>query len=275
MPNAIFGSPKAARHDVIVNGDSGTSLLPGTLEALVRTLVASPDCGAVWAPYSVSEGSSIGTRLTRVAWTATTMNFLVVGAVHQAFKQKPMLAGGLFAARREAVAQIGGFAEADGYLTEDYEIGRRITANGWLVKPSRVPVVRHMGELTFGQFFQRQLRWNTILWRLRDPLRAPYPLTMCGLAVAPITCAAASLAFPERLGEYGSALAALYLTRGLYALLLRFLTTGARPQLETLLLLPLLDAVFLVTWARGPFVRTIMWRDTKLRVGREGKVTLA
>ncbi len=264
----------AASHDVIVNGDSGTRLKPGTLQALVRGLVASPRRGAVWAPYTVSDGDAFGTRMTRIAWTATTMNFVVLSALRSATRQKPILAGGLFAARREAVAQIDGFAECDGYLTEDYEIGRRIHANGWEVTPSSVPVERHLGEIAFGDFFARQQRWNTILWRLKDPLRHPYPLTMCGLVLAPVTGLAASLAFPERATEYGAALLALYGVRWIYALLLGFATTG-RARLETLLLLPLVDAVFFLTWVRGPFIRTIRWRETTLRVGPDGKVTLA
>jgi len=262
----------AASHDLIASGDSGTRLRPGVLEALVAALLASDERGAAWAPYSVGEATTFGGRMTRVAWTGTTMNFLVIEALHRAFGQRPLLAGGLFVARRDAIEQIDGFAAADGFLTEDYEVGRRIDANGWEVVPSPVPVERHLGPMPFAEFFGRQQRWNTIVWKLKDPLRIPYPLTMCGLAIAPVTCVLASLAFPARIPEYAIALGALYAVRGLYGLLLNGLTAG-RIRLETLLLLPLVDAVFLLTWARGPFIRTVQWRDVLLRVESGGRVT--
>jgi|GEM_PF-3492863 len=264
----------ACSHDVIVNGDSGTRLAPGVLDALVRTLLADPGRGAAWAPYTVSDARSLGARLTRVAWTATTMNFLVVDSMHRFLRsERPLLAGGLFAARRSAIDQLDGFAQCDGFLTEDLEVGRRISASGMAVVRSPVPVQRHLGGLTLGGFYRRQLRWNTILWRFRDPLRIPYPLVMCGLAIAPFTCAAACLAFPGRVREYLSALAALYVVRWVYSLFLSVVASGGQPRLETLLLLPWVDAVMLETWVRGAFVRTITWRGRSLRVERGGRVT--
>ena len=262
----------AARHDVIVNGDSGTRLEAETLVALVRTLLADPQRGGAWASYTVEGGDSLGVRLTRAAWTATTNSFFVIDALHRVIGKPPLLAGGLFAARRAAVEQLDGFAALDGLLTEDLDVGRRMHAVGWAVEVSPVPVVRYLPELSWSGFVARQQRWNVILWRFREPLRWPYPLTMCGLAIAPVTAVFASLAFPERTGEYVTALGALYVARALYALVLTGLA-GRRLRLDVLALLPILDAVFLVTWLRGPFIRHIAWRDTRLRVGRAGRVT--
>lgn len=263
----------AATHDIIVNGDSGTRIRHDTLTTLVRTLVEDENTGAVWAPYVVTEASSFGARLTRVAWTATTMNLSVVDGVNRIVGNRPLLAGGLFATRRGTVEQFGGFASCDGFLTEDIEVGRRVYANGWEVVRSSAPVERYLGDLSVAGFYGRQLRWNTILWRFRDPLVLPYPLTMCGLFLAPFTFVAASLAFPERLAEYALALGALFLVRWLYALFLSVVICGDRPRLDTLLLLPVVDAVMFLTWLRAPFVRTIRWRGTTLRLQRGGRVT--
>ncbi|MCO4768616.1 MAG: glycosyltransferase [Deltaproteobacteria bacterium] len=263
----------AASHAIVVNGDSGTRLTDDTLPALVRALVRDAKRGAVWAPYTVAEGSSLGARLTRVAWTATSTNFLVIEGTNRILGLRSMLAGGLFAARKEALDQLDGLRECDGYLTEDMEVGARIQANGWTVGPSPEPVIRYLEGLDFDGFFARQLRWNTIIWRFRNLLVYPYPLTMCGLAIAPSTFVAASLAFPDRVVEYALALAALFLVRSLYALVLSSIVNRRLAPLDTVVLLPLVDLVYLITWIRGPFVKTIRWRDTVLRVGPGGKVT--
>jgi ceramide glucosyltransferase len=261
-----------ARHDVIINGDSGTRVGPGALRALVATLLRSDQVGAAWAPYAVAESAGLGARLTRVAWTATTMNFLVVDGMNRVSGLRPMLAGGLFAARREVIEELDGFAACDGFLTEDLEVGRRIHGLGWRVERAAEPVVRYLGDLDLAGFVRRQQRWNTILWTFRDPLFIPYPLTMCGLAVAPWTCLAASLAFPERTVEYVSALAALYVVRLAYALFLSASVPGGGVRLDTVTLLPLVDAIFLATWLRAPFVRTLRWRDVTLRIEPGGRV---
>ena len=246
-------------------------LEPVVLRTL-QPLVADPQRGGAWASYTVEGGDRLGVRLTRAAWTATTNSFFVIDALHRVIGRPPLLAGGLFAARRAAVEQLDGFAALDGLLTEDLDVGRRMHAVGWAVEVSPVPVVRYLPELSWSGFVARQQRWNVILWRFKEPLRWPYPLTMCGLAIAPVTAVLASLAFPERTGEYVTALGALYVARTLYALVLTGLA-GRRLRLDVLALLPILDAVFLVTWLRGPFIRHIAWRDTRLRVGRAGRVT--
>ena len=262
----------AAEHDVVINGDSGTRVGNQTLEVLVRTLLGAERRGAVWAPYLVEGVDTLGARLTRLAWTSTFMNFLVLEGMRRLTGQKSMLAGGLFAARKVALLELDGLKSCDGYLTEDLEVGYRMQTNGWEVGPSPEPVVRHMRGAAFSEFFARQLRWNTIIWRFGDPLVLPYPLVMTGLALAPWTFVAASMAFPERVEEYGLALAALYGVRLSYAVSVGAITTR-RIRLGELPLLPLVDAVFLITYLRAPFVRTIRWRDTTLRVGARGKVT--
>lgn len=264
----------AAAHDVVVNADSGTRVGPRTLGVLVGTLLGAERRGAVWAPYDVTTGGSLGARLTRVAWTATTMNFLVLEGVYRALRAPVMLAGGLFAARRQALEELDGLRDCDGYLTEDMEVGFRLQANGWEVVPSREPVTRHLADLPVSGFVARQLRWNTIIWSFRNPFRWPYPLAMCGLAVAPFSFVFASLAFPERTGEYALALGALYVVRVLYGVVVSWLG-GSRPTLDIALLMPFVDAVFLATWLRAPFVRTIRWRDVELAVRPGGKVTPA
>jgi len=261
----------AASHDVIVNADSGTRVGPSALTVLVGTLLAKEKRGAVWAPYDVTSGGSLGARLTRVAWTATSMNFLVLEGMYRSLRVKGMLAGGLFAARREALDELDGLRTCDGYLTEDMEVGYQLQANGWEVAPAREPVLRHLPDLPVEGFVARQLRWNKIIWSFRNLMVPPYPLVMCGLAIAPLTFVMASLAFPERTVEYGLALGALYVARVLYGVAVAALT-GSRPTWDIPLLLPVVDAVFLTTWFRAPFVRTIRWRDAELAVLPGGKV---
>jgi ceramide glucosyltransferase len=258
-----------AVHDVIVNTDSGTRAVPGLLPALVGTLLADPRRGASYAAYTASGDGAIGERLSRLAWTATGMDFRVVDAIGAAVRRAPVLVGGCFAVRRQVADQLDGFLAGDRHITEDIELGRRIADAGWDVVPCPLRVVRHMEGATIREFVDRQLRWNVTVWRFKDSLRFPYPLVMGGLAAAPFTFLLAASAFPERRVEYALGTIGLFVGRFAFGL---FAARRAGLRASDLALLPLVDAILLATWAWAPFVRTIAWRGVRLRVGESGRV---
>lgn len=262
-----------AEHAVVINSDSGTRLQGDTLEELVRTLLGDPRRGAAWASYSVLEARSLGARLTRLAWTGTSMCFFVIDAARGLMGKVGLSAAGLVAFRAEALVAIDGFAGGEGFITEDLEIGRLIGEQGWTLAASPAPVIRHLPDEPLSGFWRRQLRWNVALWAFKLDARWPYPLVMGGMALVPFTWAAACLVFPERAAEYSALAAALIATRWLWAVVLAR-PSRVRASLDILWLMPLLDALLLATWAKAPFVRRVTWRGRVLRLTRGARVVV-
>ncbi len=262
-----------AEHAVVINSDSGTRLQEDTLEELVRALLGDPRRGAAWASYSVVEARSLGARLTRLAWTGTSMCFFVVDAVRGLVGKVGLSAAGLVAFRAEALVAIGGFEGGEGFVTEDLEIGRLIAEEGWTLAASAAPVVRHMPDLPFSGFWQRQLRWNVVLWAFKIHARLPYPLVMGGLALVPFTYPLACLAFPARTVEYSLLTGSLIVVRWLWALVLSRVSR-VRLGFDIFWLLPVVDAVLLATWAKAAFVRRVTWRGRVLRLTDGARVVV-
>lgn len=256
--------------EVAVISDSGTLLADDTLPGVVGTLMAEPRRGIAWAPYAVA-GRGFGARLTRAIWTAGAASTSVLDAERALYGRARLPAGGLLAIRRDVLGVAGGFEQLADHIADDFALGRAVGAAGFAVVPTRRPIVRDLGDSSFGSAWRRQLRWAVALWASRNPALPIYPLFAGGLALAPFTAVLAIAAFPDRALEYGAALGGLVVARGLLGVHLRHRILG-RPASWDLLLLPLGDAVLLAAWAAAPFVRTLGWRGRRVAVGRDGRL---
>lgn len=262
---------EAARHELIVSGDSGTRLCGDELLAVVRTLEAEPRRGIAWAPSTTQGCGTLGARLSHLAISASTLNFHVIAALHRVLG-RTFLAGALFAARREALRDIGDFRALEGLLAEDLDMGHRMELAGWQVAVSPVPVVQHVGATTVGEFYGRILRWCVIMWQYREPLRVHYPMVMCSLALAPIALLGAVWAYPEKLFEYLILLAVLLVVRWCYAAIL-LVAVNRRPfSLDLLWGEPVLEVVMIVAYVHSLFVRRVRWRGRRLRLRGGGRI---
>jgi cellulose synthase/poly-beta-1,6-N-acetylglucosamine synthase-like glycosyltransferase len=263
---------RASRHAVVVNGDSGTRV-PGTaLADLVRTLLADPRRGASWAPYLCDGEPSLGVRLTRMSWHATPLSLPVLGPLWDAVGAGPLLAGGLFALRREVAEGLDGFAVADGYVTEDLILGQRIGKLGWKIAASPTPLLRWLGKQSTRQVWDRQVRWSVGMWNHNWFAMLGVPLVMGGLALLPFTWAAAVAAFPGRALEYG-ALGGLFVSMRMAFAIWVLTRRNRQPLSWELLLMPLVDAVYVGAWAVAPFRRRMQWRGTALELRAGGQAT--
>ena len=79
--------------------------------------------------------------------------------------------GSTLAFRRRDLEAIGGFEAFVDYLADDYEIGRRIAAQGLKVELSDVVVETYLPAYTLRQFVDHQLRWGRTV---RDSRRWGY-----------------------------------------------------------------------------------------------------
>jgi len=266
---------QAARHDVIVSGDSATRLEDTTLTVLIATLLANPRTGLAWAPYTADGEGGLGSRLTRLALSASSLNFFVVSLLHRLLRRSAFSAGGLFAIRREALDALGGFDPYSSVLAEDIHMARHLEARDWRVAVSPMPVVQHPGRASLGVFYRRMVRWTFIMWRYKDPLRIHVPMVLCTLPLSLITLPLASLGYPDHALRFAVLTAALWVARWVYGLVLMTSVGRRAPTLDVFWGTPLLEGILLIAYFRSLFMRTVRWRSQRLAVEDGGEMTPA
>lgn len=266
---------EAARHSVIVSGDSATRLEDTTLPELVATLLAHPRTGLSWAPYTADGEGGLGSRLTRLALSASSLNFFIVALLHRLLRRGAFSAGGLFAIRREALDEVGGFAPFASVLAEDIHLARHLDEQGWQVAISPMPVVQHPGRASLAVFYRRMVRWTFIMWRYKDPLRIHVPMVLCTLPLSLITLPLASLGYPDHALRFAVLTAALWVSRWVYGLVLLTSVGRRAPTADVLWGTPLMELILLVAYFRSLFMRTVRWRSQRLAVEEGGEMTPA
>ncbi len=261
-----------ALHPVVVSGDSGTRLEATTLVELVSTLVAQPRRGLAWAPYTGDGVGGLGARLTRLAFSASSLNFFVIAVLHRVMRLGVFSAGGLFAVRRDALDEVGGFRAYADVLAEDIHLARHLEDAGWGVAISPVPVVQHPGRATLGDFYRRLVRWTFIMWRYRDPLRIHVPMVLCALPLSLVTWPLATLAYPEQALQFGLLTLGLWLARIGYGYAVLGVLSRRPLTADLVWGTPLMEAVLMLAYVRSFFMRTVRWRDQDLAVQKGGKM---
>ena len=263
---------RQARHRILVSGDSGTRLEEETLPSLVATLLAGPRRGLVWAPYTADRSGGLGSRLTRLVFSASSINFLVIGLLHRILRRPPFAAGGLFAVRREALDALGGFLSYTDQLAEDLDMARHLVEGGWEIAVSPWPVVQHPGHTSFAGFYRRMVRWAFIMWRYRDPLRIHFPLVVCALPLSLVTLPLAAVLYPDQALQFVLLTVGLWTARWVLGAVLLTAVSHRRLTADLLWGTPLVEMVLLVAYVRAAFMRSVRWRDQDLEVEEGGRM---
>jgi ceramide glucosyltransferase len=144
-----------ARYDVLVISDADIRVTPDYLRSVVAPF-RDPGVGAVTCLYRGIAGETLGSELEALgnssdfdpgvlaAWQLGSVNFTL---------------GATMATTKERLAEIGGFAEMADHFTDDFELGNRLSARGYRIKFSRVPVDTVYSELSLRESFRHQVRW--------------------------------------------------------------------------------------------------------------------
>ena len=156
------------------------------------------------------------------------------------------------------------------YLADDYEVGRRIAAQGLKVELSDVVVETYLPSYTLRQFVDHQLRWGRTV---RDSRRWGY----LGLVVTfgiPWALLALSLSLLLGCGVLATSvlLIAVACLRVAVALLVGRSVLRDRQVLPLLALLPLRDLVALVVWIASLSGHKVIWRGDSFTL-KNGRLT--
>jgi ceramide glucosyltransferase len=168
--------------------------------------------------------------------------------------------GATMATTRDRLRDIGGFEALASYCAEDFQLGHRIAALGYVVELAPYVVSSECAAPTLRGYFLHQLRW-AISTRHSRPWGYAGLLFTQGLPWA----VAATVAVPTAAvaaGYFGA-----YLTlRLVMAWSVATWALGDVPVVRKWWLLPIRDALAFVVWLAGLFLNRIHWRGREFLV---------
>ncbi len=261
-PNAkVFSLDRmlaAARYELIVMADSDVRVTPDMLATLAAEF-QDKRIGLITCPYRAVPGDSFWSTLEAVGINTEFMGGVLVARLLDGMK---FALGPTIAARREALAGIGGFDAVKDFLAEDYVMGKLMAGGGYGVILSSYVIEHRIGSQKLVANLKHRLRWNRSTRRSRPLGYAgqlfthPIPLALLLVAVSPAwwPLLAVTALFRAAAGWATAGLALRdTLTRRLWWLL------------------PLQDVASFLVWMGGFFGNTILWRGRRYYVLPDGR----
>ena len=261
-PNAkVFSLDRmlaAAANDLVVMSDSDIRVD----RHLLRTVAAEfqdPSLGVATCPYRAVAGSSFWSRIEAIGMNT---DFLAGVLVARMLEGMQFAVGPTIAARRSALASIGGFDRLKDYLAEDFVMGKLAAEAGHGVILSAGVVEHHIGSADFFQNASHRLRWTRSTRRSR-PWGYVGQLFTMPLPLALALVAADVSYWPFALVAIAIRLVAAYVV-------------SARVLQVKLnwLLLPIEDLAVFCFWVAGFFGKTILWRGRRYLLHPDGRFEL-
>jgi ceramide glucosyltransferase len=181
------------------------------------------------------------------------------------------LNGKLWTARRSTITQIGGFEALLDFLGEDIEMARRALAAGLSVVPVSATCRALGGPSTFVDVVLRISRWMSVV-RAQSPRLLPaYPLLFAPMPLALVLAAMAAVHHPAlALATVGMTL----LGRVVVALTGQLWSNRGLGLGAALVDVALGDLVIVLAFARALARRDVVWRGTRLRLERNGRIVV-
>ena len=246
---------KIAANDLVVMSDSDIRA-PSNLLRNVAAEFQDVNLGVATCPYRAVPADSFWSRLEATGLNTDFLSGILVARMLEGMK---FAVGATIAARRRALEGIGGFERLKDYLAEDFVMGKLVAAAGYRVILSSQVVEHCPGSSGLRQIAAHRLRWVRSTRRSRPAGYVGQLFTM-PLPVAVVLCLADPVWWPV--------LPLTLLVRGAaaYVVSARVLRTRIN-----WLLLPIEDLVGFGFWLAGFFGHTIVWREQRYRLNRDGR----
>lgn len=248
------------RGELVLVSDANTRPQPNSLKRLAEAF-QDPKVGYGCAPFFVRHGQTLGSRLRALHIGSQLVS--IIGGVYCLTGIAPIM-GKWMVYRRQALQDLGGFAELSHYLAADGLTGQLLSPYGWkgVIIPDLMEI--SLNHWTVADAWKQLSRWARLMRSLflLGPLNL---LVWNGTFWGLLGLLCFSFGFqPGGLALIGAAmfcwlgLSVIYCWRG--------------GQAFELLLLPLLDwqQITTVIWAYCG--NTIAWRDRRFHIGSNARI---
>ncbi|WP_245632313.1 glycosyltransferase [Edaphobacter aggregans] len=148
-----------ARHELYITSDADARVTPDYLRRMVQNL-QDP---TVWLASSVYLGTvhrgaeaRLSSQLDAVGKSVEMSSGVMVADMLEGTK---FALGVTMAVRKEAFAEVGGFADLGRYYADDFVLGNRLAAQGKGVRLATHVIRLLVEDMPFGLSFRNQLRW--------------------------------------------------------------------------------------------------------------------
>jgi ceramide glucosyltransferase len=250
----------AAANEILVMADSDIRA-PRDLLATLAAEFQDPRLGVATCPYLAVPGRSFWSRLEAIGmntefWGGVFTARLVERGVRFAV-------GPTAAARKQAIADAGGWNRLSQYLAEDFVLGQFAAAAGWNVILSRAIVEHRIGSQAFVANMVHRLRWNRSTRRSRPAGYAGQLFTYPLPVAAALVCVEPSL--------WWTILPAAGL-RAWAAHEVAIRTLDDPVTSRKWWLAPVQDLLSFLAWASAFWGSTIEWRGSRYLIDRQGRL---
>lgn len=260
---------RAAAHDIFVVSDSDVRVTPNYLREVVQPF-ADPATGLVTCLYrGVAVEGGLWAELEAIGMSIEMSSGALVS---QMLSPVEFALGPTMAARRQAVAQIGGFGVLGEYCSDDFLLGKWIAARGWHGRVSH-HIIEHMVlNAGFVESVRHQVRWM-------KSTRASIPKGHLGTGLT-FKMPFGLLAFAGAMLLHQPLLAGILLAYSFAACLLQAFTVGCfvvheRPLVIKSIGFAMRDLMGFFFWLASYFNRRILWRGEVFELREDGKMRRA
>jgi len=261
--NQLLTLAREARHDLLVVSDSNVRVARGYLTE-TAALLADENVGLVTHPVVGVGEARLGSLFDHLHLAGAVAPG-VIGAKRLAGRD--VVVGKSMAMRRADLVRVGGFEAVQDVLAEDFVLGLLVPERlGKRVALAPTPVRNVSERRTLSDFSARYRRWAVLQRQLVGPFvySAQAILNPVLLAAAGLACERSGLA---AVGFGG----ACFLKAALDGVSARALRPSGFSAAQ-LALVPAKDLVFGAAWAYGLVRRDVLWRGTRLLVGRGSRI---
>ncbi len=250
---------REAKYDVLVMSDSDVWAEPGLLSRVAREF-QNPRVGLVTCPYLAVPGKSIWSRLEAIGMNTELLGGVLVARMLEGMR---FALGPTLAVRRNVLDAMGGFGYLQEFLAEDFVIGQRTAELGHEVVLSSSIIQHRIGSQGMVKNLKHRLRWARSTRRSRPAgywgqlFTYPLPLALLLWSVWPPAWPVVVATLLVR--SAAAAATATYILKD----------PAMRKQWW---LLPIQDILGFCVWMGGFLGDTIIWRDRKCTVLRDGRL---
>ena len=252
---------EAAKHDILVMSDSDIRVTPNFLRTIGAEF-ADSKLGVSSCPYRAVPGKSLWSTLEAIGMNTEFLSGVIVARMLEGMK---FALGPTATARKQVLADIGGWERLKDYLAEDFVLGNTAAEKGWGVILSSYVVEHHIGSQPLASNARHRLRWFRSTRRSRPAgyvgqlFTNPLPLALILLAIRP---------------DWWPVTIATALVRSLAAVATAGWILRDPLTMRKWYLLPLQDLLSFLFWLAGFFGNTITWRGRRYLLMKDGTFRL-